>query len=137
MDRPHPLRRKNPITAVDIMLDPDATMIQNAQAAYSELLKNFPKATSWATNTRNMSVIGGYFHTPNLDEVFAGASKVLASEKDYRTETGLVSPEQNVIGTLVVDLNDAKNKQLVWRRIGQNTLSNNGNKNQQRVDNVV
>jgi hypothetical protein len=28
-----------------------------------------------------MSVIGGYFHTANLDEVFAGASNVLASEK--------------------------------------------------------
>jgi hypothetical protein len=28
-----------------------------------------------------MSVIGGYFHTENLDEVFVAASKVLASEK--------------------------------------------------------
>jgi len=50
---------------------------------------------------------------------------------------GGISPEQNVIGTLVVDLYDAKNKQLVWRGIGQNTLSNNGNKNQQTVDNAV
>jgi hypothetical protein len=29
----------------------------------------------------HMSVIGGYFHTESLDEVFAGASKVLAGEK--------------------------------------------------------
>ena len=50
---------------------------------------------------------------------------------------GGISPEQNVIGTLVVDLYDAKNKQLVWRGIGQNTLSNNGNKNQQMVDKAV
>jgi hypothetical protein len=50
---------------------------------------------------------------------------------------GGISPEQNVIGTIVVDLYDAKNKQLVWRGIGQNTLNNNGNKNQQMVDKAV
>src|SRR5271163_5138610 len=50
---------------------------------------------------------------------------------------GGISPQQNVIATLVVDLYDAKNKQLVWRGLGQNTLSNNGNKNQQMVDKAV
>jgi hypothetical protein len=28
-----------------------------------------------------MSVIGSYFHTENLDEIFAAASRALASEK--------------------------------------------------------
>jgi hypothetical protein len=50
---------------------------------------------------------------------------------------GGITPQQNVVGTLVVDLYDAKNKQLVWRGLGQNTLSNNGSKNQQTVDNAV
>jgi hypothetical protein len=73
---------ENPITAVDIVLEPDATMIQNAQAANAELLKNFPKGYSLGDeHAPHMSVIGGYFHTENLDDVFAGASKVLASEK--------------------------------------------------------
>jgi hypothetical protein len=73
---------QNPITAVDIVLEPDATMIQNAQAANAGLLKNFPKGyTLGDEHTPHMSVIGGYFHTENLDEVFAAASKVLASEK--------------------------------------------------------
>jgi hypothetical protein len=73
---------RNPITAVDIVLEPDATMIQNAQAANAGLLKNFPKGYSLGDeHAPHMSVIGGYFHTANLDEVFAGASKVLASEK--------------------------------------------------------
>jgi hypothetical protein len=73
---------QNPITAVDIVLEPDATMIQNAQAANAGLLKNFPKGYSLGDeHAPHMSVIGGYFHTENLDEVFAGASKVLASEK--------------------------------------------------------
>ena len=73
---------QHPITAVDIVLEPDATMIQQAQAANAGLLKNFPKGYSLGDeHAPHMSVIGGYFHTANLDEVFAGASKVLASEK--------------------------------------------------------
>src|SRR5271155_2086529 len=73
---------QNPITAVDIVLEPDATMIQNAQAANAGLLENFPKGyTLGDEHAPHMSVIGGYFHTANLGEVFAGASKVLASEK--------------------------------------------------------
>ncbi len=48
-----------------------------------------------------------------------------------------VTPQQNVIGTLIVDLYDAKSQSLVWRGIGQNTLSNNGGKNQQTVQKAV
>jgi hypothetical protein len=44
---------------------------------------------------------------------------------------GGITPEQNVEGTLVVDLYDAKNKSLVCRGIAQNTLNSNGNRNQQ------
>jgi hypothetical protein len=50
---------------------------------------------------------------------------------------GSITPQQNVIGTLIVDLDDAKTQSLVWRGIGQNTLSNNGSKNQQLVQNAV
>jgi len=50
---------------------------------------------------------------------------------------GSITPEQNVIGTLVVDLYDAKNQSLIWRGIAQNTLNNNGNKNQQMVQKAV
>lgn len=50
---------------------------------------------------------------------------------------GSITPQQNVEGTLIVDLYDAKTKSLVWRGIGQDTLSNNGNKNQQEVQKAV
>ncbi len=50
---------------------------------------------------------------------------------------GSITPQQNVEGTFIVDLYDAKNQQLVWRGIAQNTLSNNGNKNQQMVGKAV
>ena len=50
---------------------------------------------------------------------------------------GTITPEQNVIGTMIVDLYDAKTKSLVWRGIAQNTLTNNGNKNSQLVSKAV
>jgi hypothetical protein len=50
---------------------------------------------------------------------------------------GGITPEQNVEGTMVVDLYDAKTQSLVWRGIAQNTLNKNGNKNQQMVEKAV
>lgn len=50
---------------------------------------------------------------------------------------GGITPEQNVIGTLIVDLYDAKNQSLIWRGIAQDTLNNNGNKNQQVLQKAV
>jgi Domain of unknown function (DUF4136) len=50
---------------------------------------------------------------------------------------GGITPEQNVEGTLIVDLYDAKTQSLIWRGIGQNMLNNNGNKNQEMVEKAV
>jgi uncharacterized protein (DUF1501 family) len=50
---------------------------------------------------------------------------------------GTISPEQNVVGTMIVDLFDAKAKSLVWRGIAQDTLSNNGDKNQKMVQSAI
>ena len=50
---------------------------------------------------------------------------------------GGITPEQNVVGTLVVDLYDAKGQSLVWRGIAQDTLNNNGSKNQQMLQKAV
>jgi hypothetical protein len=50
---------------------------------------------------------------------------------------GGITPQQNVTGTLIVDLYDAKGQSLIWRGIAQNSLDNNGNKNQQMVQKAV
>jgi Domain of unknown function (DUF4136) len=50
---------------------------------------------------------------------------------------GGISPEQSVEATLIVSIYDPKAKALIWRGIGQDTLSNNGNKNQQTVEKAV
>jgi len=50
---------------------------------------------------------------------------------------GGISPEQNVEATMIVNLYDAKTQSLIWRGIAQNTLNNNGNKNQEMVEKAV
>jgi Domain of unknown function (DUF4136) len=50
---------------------------------------------------------------------------------------GGISPQENVEATMVVSLYDVKQKSLVWRGIAQNTLDNNGNKNQKMVEKAV
>ena len=50
---------------------------------------------------------------------------------------GSISPQQNVEATLVVSLYDLKQKELVWRGIAENTLNNNGSKNQNMVEKAI
>jgi hypothetical protein len=50
---------------------------------------------------------------------------------------GGITPQQNVEATMIVDLYNAKTQSLIWRGIGQDTLSNNGDKNQKMVQSAV
>jgi hypothetical protein len=73
---------QNPVTAIDIVLEVDATMIQHAKAANAGLRKNFPKGYSLdAEHTPHISVMGGYFYTANLEKTYAAVERVLATEK--------------------------------------------------------
>jgi hypothetical protein len=70
------------ITALDIVLEPDATMIQHAEAANAGLLKNFPKGYALGDeHAPHISVMGGYVYTASLDKLYTAAAKVLASER--------------------------------------------------------
>src|SRR5450755_2199407 len=73
---------ENPVTAIDILLDPDAVMIKHAEAANAALLKNFPKGYSLDEEHRpHISVMGGYVYTANLEKIYGAVDKVLATEK--------------------------------------------------------
>ncbi len=50
---------------------------------------------------------------------------------------GGITPQQNVEASMIVSIYDLKAKELVWRGIGQDTLSTNGNKNQEMVNKAV
>jgi len=74
--------KQNPITAIDIALEPDATMIQHAEAVNARLLKVFPKGFALgATHHPHISILQRYVHTADLDKVYDAVGKVLADEK--------------------------------------------------------
>lgn len=71
----------NEITAVDIVLEPDATMIQHAQADNARLLQNFPKGYSLGgEHAPHISMLQRYVNTADLDKFFAAAATAFAKE---------------------------------------------------------
>ncbi len=74
--------QQNPVTAIDIALEPDATMIQHAQAANARLLKSFPKGFALdATHNPHVTMLQQFVRTADLEKVYGAVNKVLATEK--------------------------------------------------------
>ena len=72
----------NPVTAIDIVLEPDATMVKHAEADNKRLLKVFPKGFALGpTHHPHISCLQRYVRTADLDKVYAAANAVLAEEK--------------------------------------------------------
>ena len=68
------------VTAIDILLEPDATMLRHAEDNNARLLKVFPKGFALdATHRPHITVIQRYVRTADLDKVYAAANKVLAA----------------------------------------------------------
>ena len=74
--------QQNPVTAIDIALEPDATMVQHAKDANARLLKSFPKGFALdETHHPHVTMLQQFVRTDDLDKVFAAANAVLAKEK--------------------------------------------------------
>jgi hypothetical protein len=70
------------VTAIDIALEPDATMMRHAQADNARLLKVFPKGFDLdATHHAHITMLQQFVCTADLDKVYAEVNKALASEK--------------------------------------------------------
>jgi hypothetical protein len=68
---------QNTITAIDILLEPDATMLQHAEANNARLLKVFPKGfTLDAIHRPHVSIVQRFVRTADLDKVYAAVGKV-------------------------------------------------------------
>ena len=73
---------QSPVTAIDILLEPDQTMIEHAVAANKRLLGVFPKGFALGeTHAPHVSTLQRYVKTADLDKVFEAVAKVLAEEK--------------------------------------------------------
>jgi hypothetical protein len=73
--------KQNDITAIDILLDPDAIMIHHAQAANTKLLQNYPRGFSLGgVHAPHVTVLQRYVKTVDLPKVYAAADQVFAKE---------------------------------------------------------
>ena len=72
--------QQNPVTAIDIALEPDATMVQHAK--HANALKSFPKGFALdETHHPHVSVLQQFVRTDDLDKMFAAANAIMVKEK--------------------------------------------------------
>ncbi len=70
------------VTAVDILLDPDATMMKHSEAVNAYLRSVYPKGFALdATHRPHITLLQRFVRTADLDQVYATANKVLAGVK--------------------------------------------------------
>jgi hypothetical protein len=74
--------QQNPVTAIDIALEPDATIVQHAKDANARLLKSFPKGLALdETHHSHVSVLQQFVRTDDFDKIFAAANAIMVKEK--------------------------------------------------------
>ena len=70
---------QSPVTAIDVLLEPDATMLRHAEANNARLLKVYPKGFALdATHRPHITMIQRFVRASDLDKVYAAVGKVLA-----------------------------------------------------------
>jgi phosphoserine phosphatase len=71
---------QSPVTAIDVLLEPDATMLRHAEAVNANHLKIFPQGFALdAAHRPHITMIQSFVRTADLDKVYAAAGKVLES----------------------------------------------------------
>jgi hypothetical protein len=67
------------VTAIDVLLEPDATMLQHAEANNARLLKAYPKGFALdATHRPHITLVQRFVRTADLDALYAALGKVFA-----------------------------------------------------------
>jgi hypothetical protein len=80
--QPAPADATNAVTAIDICLEPDATMVQHAEAVNARLRGVFPKGFALdASHRPHVTLVQRFVRTADLEKVYAAADKVIASAK--------------------------------------------------------
>ena len=72
--------KQGSLTAIDILLEPDATMLEHATATNERLLKVFPKGFALdASHRPHITLVQRFVRTVDVDRVYDAVGKVLAS----------------------------------------------------------
>jgi phosphoglycolate phosphatase-like HAD superfamily hydrolase len=70
---------QTPVTAIDILLEPDATMLRHAEANNARLLQVFPQGFALdAAHRPHITLIQRFVRTADLDKVYAATGRVFA-----------------------------------------------------------
>jgi hypothetical protein len=73
--------QQDPVTAIDVALEPDATMTQHAKANNARLLKGYPNGFALdATHNPHITLLQQFVRTADLDKVYAALNKAVAAE---------------------------------------------------------
>jgi hypothetical protein len=76
----HAIAADASVTAIDILLVPDASMVRHAATTNERLRKVFPKGFALdASHRPHISLVQRFVPTENLDKVYAAVGKVFAS----------------------------------------------------------
>ena len=68
------------VTAIDICLEPDATMVQHAEAVNARLRGVFPEGFALdASHRPHITLVQRFVRTADLDQVYAAAGKAIAN----------------------------------------------------------
>jgi hypothetical protein len=68
------------VTAIDICLEPDATMVQHAEAVNARLRGVFPEGFALdASHRPHVTLVQRFVRTADLDQVYAAAGKAIAN----------------------------------------------------------
>jgi hypothetical protein len=71
---------ENGVTAIDILLEPDATMFAHAKVSNERLLKVYPKGFALdALHSPHVTLIQRFVRTADLDKVYAAAGNVFGT----------------------------------------------------------
>jgi hypothetical protein len=71
----------NPVTAIDVLLEPDATMLEHAAADNARLLKVFPQGFALdAAHRPHITLIQRFVRTADLDAMYDAVGKVFARD---------------------------------------------------------
>src|SRR5271167_5245431 len=69
------------VTAIDILLEPDATMLSHAEANNARLLKVFPNGFALdATHRPHITLIQRFVRNVDLDKVYGAVDEVFARD---------------------------------------------------------
>jgi 2'-5' RNA ligase len=73
---------ETPVTAIDIALEPDATMTRHAHADNARLLKVYPNGYALdATHHAHVTMLQQFVRTADLDKLYTAVGQVMAKEK--------------------------------------------------------